>query len=278
MSVAENGKINVRGVYFDDVSMDEAVAMCAVMLGEEGVHVIHTPNAEIVELCVEHNEYYPLINSADLVIPDGSGVVLAAKILGRPLTKGKVAGVELVERLCALAADKGVGVYFLGGKPAVHAQNPPDGAADGGESEDVPSVADMAAKKLMERYPALIVSGTRDGYFKNDDEVVADINRSGARILFVCTGVPRQEKWIAAHRAEFENIRLCGGFGGSLDIYAGTAKRAPKIFIKTGCEWLYRLLCQPSRVGRMMKLPKFILGTIFNGKKTPNNGADTDKN
>ena len=107
-------KINIRGVYFNSVDMDEAVNECSRFIDSGKTHVIHTPNSEIVQLCIEKNEYYPLINSADLIIPDGAGVILASKILKRPLKKGKVAGIELCERLIALAAERGYGVYFLG--------------------------------------------------------------------------------------------------------------------------------------------------------------------
>ena len=236
-------KIEVRGINFDSLSMAEAVECCRCWLTEPGrtnPAVIYTPNAEIVQLCVEQPEIRELINSADLIVPDGSGVVLASRILGRPLKKGKVAGVELSENVIALCAKLGLGVYILGGKPGV---------------------ADAAAEKLKAKYPGLVISGTHDGYFTDDAGIIAEINRSGAAFLVVCLGAPRQEKWIAAHRHEL-NVKLAGGFGGSVDIFAGTAKRAPKIFVRLGLEWFYRLCREPRRIGRMMKLPKFVFGTI----------------
>ena len=235
------GKIEIRGVLFDDVDMAGAMALCRGMLEENRAHVIHTPNAEIVQLCVEQPSYYALINSADLIIPDGAGVVLASRILHKPLRGGKVAGIELCENLIAYAAQTGRGVYFLGGKPGL---------------------AERAAENMRIKYPGLRVSGCHDGYFKEDAAVIEEINGSGAEILLVCLGVPRQESWMHAHREEL-NVRLMGGFGGSFDIFAGAAKRAPRIFIRLHLEWFYRLLRQPSRIGRMMKLPKFVLGTIF---------------
>jgi N-acetylglucosaminyldiphosphoundecaprenol N-acetyl-beta-D-mannosaminyltransferase len=258
-------KINIRGILFDSVTMDEAERICGDFLCEKsgGARVIHTPNAETVQLCVEHNEYYGLINSADLIIADGAGVILASKLLKKPLEKGKVAGIELCERLIAKAAREGRGVYFLGGKPGV---------------------AETAASKLKEKYPALIVSGTHNGYFNkvddmkkaseyeknngagyNDDAAVIEkINDSGAEILLVCLGVPKQEIWMHAHRSELK-VRLMGGFGGSFDIFAGVSRRAPRVFIRLNLEWLYRLICEPRRLGRMMKLPRFIAGSIFSG-------------
>lgn len=251
-------KINIRGINFDSVDMAEAERLCRSFLGGGGgAKVIHTPNAEIVQLCVEKPEYLPLINSADLIIPDGAGVILASKILGRPLKKGKVAGIELCEKLVGVAAEEGKGVYFLGGKAGVAAE---------------------AARKLKEKYPPLIISGARDGFFKKadtlekaerwrkgeiiaeDESVIAEINSSGAEMLLVCLGVPKQEVWMELHRNELK-VKLMGGFGGSFDNYAGLVRRAPKIMIKLNLEWLYRLVKEPSRAGRMMKLPKFVIGT-----------------
>lgn len=255
-------KINIRGVNFDDVDMDGAVELCRGFLDGEGAKIIHTPNAEIVQLCVEQPEYYPVINSADLIIPDGSGVILASKLLRRPLKKGKVAGIELCERLVETAAETGRGVYFLGGKPGI---------------------ADAAAIKMKEKYPSLIISGTHDGYFakvdsfekaeawkkgsiiEEDAAVISDVNDSGASVLLVCFGMAKQEIWMNAHRVELK-VSVAGGFGGSFDIYAGVSKRAPRIFISLGLEWFYRLICEPKRIGRMMKLPKFIIGTMFSKK------------
>ena len=248
-------KIYIRGVGFDNVSLDEAASRVGEFLRTDGAKVIHTPNSEIVEMCVEHPEEYELINSADLIIPDGSGVVLASKILGTPLKKGKVAGVELAERILEMAAREGYTLFFLGGKPGV---------------------AESARDKMTAKYPGLRVVGCRDGYFEKQgeqsDKVTQLINESGADILFVCLGVPAQEKWMRANRDRLK-VRVMAGLGGSLDVFAGTAKRAPKIFIKLGLEWLYRLIKEPRRIGRMMKLPKFLLGTIFSGRDKKNDNA-----
>lgn len=235
-------KINICGVLFDNVTMQEAVARCETYLAEESeAKVIHTPNAEIVQMCVENAEALPIINSADLIVPDGAGVVLAAKILHRPLRGGKVAGIELCENLLALSAQRGYSVYFLGGKPGV---------------------AEEAARRMAEKYQGLRIAGTHDGYFTDDAAIIEEINDSGASLLLVCLGVPKQERWMHAHRAAL-HVRLMGGFGGSLDVYAGNVRRAPKFFLRCNLEWLYRLICEPKRIGRMINLPKFIFGTLF---------------
>lgn len=241
-------QINIRGVAFDNVDLEQALSVVEgfIVQGQKGV--VHTPNSEIVQLCVEQPDYYELINSADLIIPDGSGVILASKILKRPLTKGKVAGVDLAERTLALSAQKGYRVYFLGGKPGV---------------------AEMAAEKMTQKYPGLTIAGTRDGYFEKtgpeSEAVIRAVNEAGAQVLFVCLGVPAQEVWMRANRDALQ-VNVMMGLGGSLDVFAGTAKRAPKIFIKLGLEWFYRLLRQPARIGRMMKLPRFLIGTMMSRK------------
>ena len=259
MSTSDIKKINIRGVEFFSVNMEEAVGICEDFISEGGFHTIHTPNSEIVQLCIEKKEYYDIINSADLVIPDGAGVVLASRILHTPLVKGKVAGIELCENLIKLASEKGYRVFFLGGKPGI---------------------AEKASERMKAKYPGLIVSGTNDGYFKktdsiekigNDTEeeiaVINKINDSDTDILLVCLGVPKQEVWMKAHRDKIK-ASLAGGFGGSFDIFAGVSKRAPKVFIKLRAEWLYRLIKEPKRIGRMMKLPKFILSTVFTKKNS----------
>lgn len=246
-----SNKIDIRGVYFDDVSPSEALDICRDILSRDGEmpKVIHTPNAETVQLCVEQKEYQEIINSADITVPDGAGVVLASKILKTPLLKGKVAGIDLLSGLAGISGECNAGIYLLGSKPGV---------------------AEEAAGKLKEKYPDIIISGFHNGYFEREgsenDAVIADINASGASVLAVCLGVPAQEKWMYENKARLE-VKLMGGFGGSLDVFSGRVKRAPDIFIKLQLEWLYRLIKEPSRFVRMLKLPRFILGTVFEKKK-----------
>lgn len=251
-------KINVRGVYVDNVELHKAAEICESFINSENHRgksgngfAVYTPNAEIIQACIEDASIRELINSADLVTPDGSGVVLASKILGTPL-KAKTAGYDLGLEMARLSAENGWRVFLLGGKPET------DGAAP---------IAEQAADKLREKFPALNVVGTHHGYFKKEgaesDMVIELVNKAAPDILYVCLGVPVQEKWIAANRDKMPSVRLFMALGGSLDGYSGNVKRAPKIFIKLGLEWFYRLICQPSRIGRMMKLPKFVFGTIF---------------
>ena len=249
-------KINIRGVLFDNTTLTDATAQVAEHLaGGDGLFSVFTPNSEIVQLCIEHNEYYDLINSASLIIPDGIGVIKASRILRTPL-KEKVAGVELGETTLKHCAEHGIGVFFLGAKPGV---------------------ADEAARVMAQKYPGLSICGTHDGYFnkvgEENDAVIDEIVASGAQVLFVCLGVPAQEKWIYENRDHLNGVKIALALGGSLDVYSGNVKRAPKLFIRLGLEWFYRLLKEPKRIGRMMKLPKFYFGTwLYRIKHERNRG------
>ncbi len=233
-------KISVYGIAYDNVTLEEAASLAREMLDEPKNHIVVTPNAEIAYLGVKDERLGRVINSADIVVADGIGVVYASKIYGTPV-KGKVAGVDLGELVLRDAAETGVGVFLLGAKPGV---------------------GELAAAKLTEKYPGLNFVGIRDGYFDNHDEVVEEINRSGAKILFVCLGAPKQELWASKYK-ESLNVRLTLCLGGALDSYAGTVKRAPEIWIKLGLEWLYRLIREPKRFVRMLTLPKYMFAVIF---------------
>ena len=241
-------KINVRGIDFDNVTMESALEASKYLICREGFDYVFTPNSEIVQMCIDDKPFYEVVNSASLIIPDGIGVVYASKILGRPL-KQKVGGFDLSKEILAYAAKEGKSVFLFGAAPA----------RDGN-----PAVCEMAEKKLCETYKGLKVCGKRHGYFKPEDveSIIEEINAAKPDILFVCLGAPKQEKWIYENREKLQ-VSLALGIGGSLDVYAGTVKRAPKFFIKMNLEWFYRLIKQPSRIGRMMKLPKFLFGTIF---------------
>ncbi len=245
-------KINIRGVYFDNVDKREALALAKELITRDGLDAVYTPNSEIVQMCIDDNSLFEIINSAALIIPDGIGVVYASKVLGTPL-KEKVAGIELAQNILEYLAQSGESVYLFGSSPA---------------KDGIPAVCDAAAEKLCEKYPGLKIAGTHDGYFSEEqtDEIISRINESGAKVLFVCLGAPKQEKWIYTNREKL-SVSLALGLGGSLDVFAGTVKRAPDFFVKANLEWFYRLIKQPSRIGRMMNLPKFLFGTIITKNK-----------
>lgn len=229
-------RINVLGVGFDNVTMGEAVDRGMELLHSPGTHYVVTPNPEIVEICRENLAARQAVNAADLVLPDGIGVVKGAGMLGTPL-KEKVPGIEFAAGLMERMAAEGLSLYLLGAKPGV---------------------AEKAAKKLQAQHPGLRIAGTRDGYFQEDTPVVEAIRESGADVVFVCLGAPKQEKWMKKN-GEATGAKLLLGIGGALDVFSGEVKRAPRAFQKLGLEWFYRLITNPSRAGRMMKLPLFLV-------------------
>ena len=229
-------RIDVLGVGFDDLTMEEAVTAGMELLGQEGCHYVVTPNPEIVEVCREHPEAMEAVNGASLVLADGIGVVKGAAMLGTPL-KGRVPGIEFAGGLMEKMAEKGLSLYLLGAKPGV---------------------AEQAAEKLTARYPGLRIAGTHDGYFKEDGPVVQAIADSRADAVFVCLGAPKQELWMRKN-GPATGARLLCGLGGSLDVFAGVVERAPKFWSDHGLEWFYRLCREPKRIGRMMKLPLFLV-------------------
>ena len=229
-------RIDVLGVGFDNVTMEEAVARGVELIHQEGSHYVVTPNPEIVEVCREHLAAKIAVNGADLVLPDGIGVIKGAAMLGTPL-KEKTPGIEFAGHLMERMAGEGLSLYLLGAKPGV---------------------AEKAAENLRAQYPGLVIAGTHDGYFKEDGPVVEDIRQSGADVVFVCLGAPKQELWMEKNGPATGAHLLCG-LGGSLDVFAGVVERAPKFWSDHGLEWLYRLCKEPKRIGRMMKLPLFLV-------------------
>lgn len=230
--------VNILGVNIDKVSADEALDRAEKMLDGDDTSVIYTPNPEIVMAAYDDDEFADILNSSDMCVPDGIGVIYGAKILGEPL-KGRVPGFELSCNLMERMASKKKSVFLFGSKPGV---------------------AEKAGEKIRDLYNGIEIAGCRDGYFKQEDEneIVNQINKSGADLLMVCLGAPKQEKWIYENKSKL-NVKVCIGAGGSLDVLAGNVKRAPKVFIKLNLEWFYRLCKQPSRIGRFMSLPKFML-------------------
>ena len=243
-------KVRVLDIDFDNVTMDEALDIGEKLMEEPGFKYVVTPNPEICYLSRKDEGVRKAVQGASLTIPDGIGVVYGSKILGTPL-KGKVAGADFAEKLMARMALSGKTAYFLGAKPGV---------------------AEKAAEKLAEKYPGLTVVGCHDGYFKDDGEVIADINEKAPDLLLVCLGAPKQEKWMSEHSGVL-NARLAIGLGGSLDVYAGTVERAPEVWQKLNLEWLYRVGPDPKRWGRALRLPAFIfqvIGEKLSGKAHSN--------
>lgn len=238
--------VNILGVQVSTKTMAETVDTLLGYLDEERVHCVFTPNSEIIYMAYKDPQFAQLLNSADLNTADGIGVVYASRILKQPLRE-RVAGFDLMNRLLERAAPDRRRVFLFGSKPGV---------------------AEEAADKLTQLYPGLVICGTRDGYFKEEQtpEIVGQINAAEPDILLVCLGAPKQEKWIADNRDRL-NARIVLGAGGSLDVLAGRVERAPESWQRLGLEWAYRLKKEPKRIGRMMALPRFGLTVLLKGKK-----------
>lgn len=232
-------KTDVLGVQYDNVTMAEALERGrAILCGTETCYCV-TPNAEMAYDALHDAEFRGVLNSASLVLPDGAGVILGAKILRTPL-KEKVAGIEFAQNMLAVYEELGSRLFLLGSKPGV---------------------AELAAEKMRQAHPKLCICGVHDGYFQDETEVIDQINAAHADALYVCLGAPKQEYFMYRNREKL-NVRLMAGLGGTLDGIAGTVKRAPKWMIRLQLEWLYRLIKEPRRIGRMMRLPKFVFAAI----------------
>jgi N-acetylglucosaminyldiphosphoundecaprenol N-acetyl-beta-D-mannosaminyltransferase len=229
-------KIDILGVQFDNVTLPEAVAIGAELARGEGFHYVVTPNPEIVNLARETKAYETVLNDASLVLPDGIGVIYAGKLLGTPL-KERVPGIDFASGLLEQLAKENRRLFLLGAKPGV---------------------AEKAANTLKERYAGLVICGTQDGYFQDSEAVIAQVRKAEAEVVFVCLGAPKQEQWMAQFGPQ-SGAKLMVGLGGALDVFCGDVQRAPAAWQKLGLEWCYRLLHQPSRFGRMAKLPFFLL-------------------
>ena len=232
-------KTDIMGITFDNVTMQQALERAGEILAGDKTCYAVTPNAEIAYEALRDESLRALLNEADLVLPDGAGVVLASKILKTPLQQ-KVAGVDFADGLLGMLAQNGKSVYLLGSKPGV---------------------AELAAQKMTEKHPKLYICGMNDGYFKDEAPVIEKINAAKPDVLFVCLGAPKQELFMKNHLDEL-HIKLMIGLGGSLDSFAGTVKRAPNWMIRCNLEWLYRLIKEPKRFGRMLRLPKYLFAVL----------------
>lgn len=241
-----NGRLPVLNLWVDPVDMPGALA-CVAEFVETGnrVHSIFAVNPEKNFSVPTDPILYKAFQQADLLIPDGIGVVLAARLL-YGIRLSRVPGVELMENLCRLAAGRNYGVFLYGAREEVN---------------------HAAALELTRRYPGLRIAGRSHGYVNEADmsELVRRINASGARILFLALGSPKQERWLATWGPSLTTVRVCQGVGGTLDTIAGTVRRAPIFWCNMGLEWFYRLMTEPSRWRRQLALPRFLF-ELFKAK------------
>jgi len=229
--------IPILGIPVHAVTMDATLALVEGYMAAPRLHQIATVNPEFVMAAQDDAEFRRVLTGADLCLPDGVGLLYAARRAGRRLPE-RVPGSELVYRLAERAAARGWPLFLLGAAPGV---------------------AEAAAEILGDRYPSLRVAGTYAGSPDpaEDDALVARVNASGAALLYVAYGAPRQDKWIARNRDALTSVRVAIGVGGSLDFVTGRAIRAPQWAQRLGLEWLHRLVKEPWRWRRMLALPRF---------------------
>lgn len=206
----------------------------------DSIHVV-TLNAEMAIAAEKDPILAEVINKADLVIPDGAGVVLYLKLRGKPVER--CPGIELSEEMLRRAGNQGWPVYFYGGKP---------------------DVAEAAAMAWRKRAPGINFTGISDGYIpaESEAELLTTLEREQPKLILVGLGVPRQEQWIQQHRQVCPNA-IWIGCGGSFDIWSGNKIRAPKFFCDNNLEWVYRLYQEPWRWKRMLALPLFAWKAII---------------
>ncbi len=232
-------KIKLCGVEIDNVTRGEAVRRALQDSGE--VSVVFTPNALMLEKCARDGRLATILSHATLSLPDGAGVLLAARRMGTPLCE-RVAGIDFARSLLLEAAKRNLRVFFLGGKEGVAA---------------------AAAERVMEEIPNLRIVGTHGGYFDRVGEenrrLLSMIRETRTDILFVCMGFPVQEEWVVQNLSWLSSLRAVACLGGSLDVFAGRVKRAPVLLSRMGLEWAWRMALEPKRLCDAHYLARFVL-------------------
>jgi N-acetylglucosaminyldiphosphoundecaprenol N-acetyl-beta-D-mannosaminyltransferase len=239
-----NDRLPILDIWVDPVNRDEATRRVRAFLKEGNrPHAIFAANPEKNCTVPKDPLLYEIYKNADVLLPDGMGVVMAARMLHGADIK-RVPGSEFIFDLCRLAIEEKCGVFIYGSREEVSARS---------------------VEKLKSLFPDLIIAGRANGYLDESEmnQLIEHINASRARILFIALGSPKQEKWFAAHKDELKHIRVVQAIGGTLDTIAGNVRRAPEGWRRMNLEWLYRLLTEPQRVYRQGVLPLFAVRILL---------------
>jgi N-acetylglucosaminyldiphosphoundecaprenol N-acetyl-beta-D-mannosaminyltransferase len=238
--------VPIFGLPFAKMDMAQTVEYLARRIEARRPTQVITGNPIMVMAALERPDYYRIMEQAELIVPDGAGIVWASRVAGDPVPE-RVAGFDLLHELMREGERRRWSAYLLGARQ---------------------DVVEETARRLQERYPLVRIAGFRNGYFgpEEDEAVIAAIREAAPDLLFVARdALTTQEPWIARHKPAL-GVPVMMGVGGSFDVIAGRTKRAPAFFRKLGLEWLYRLLRQPSRAGRMAALPRFALKVLRAGR------------
>ncbi|GHU74448.1 N-acetylmannosaminyltransferase [Clostridia bacterium] len=205
-------------------------------------HSVYTPNPEMLMLASKSAEFSAVLKRADLLLADGIGIVIAAR-RNKVKIPERSPGCDTIEALFPLMNNAKMSLYILGAAPGV---------------------AQKALERVAQKYPNIVAAGCGDGYFDDEKEriIIKEIQRLKPNLLLVGLGSPKQENFIHRHRKELP-VSVAVGCGGTIDVLAGNVKRAPSVFRKLGLEWLCRLLSQPSRAGRMLQIPVFLIKVLM---------------
>ena len=236
-------RIKIMGTYIDVLTMKESLARIYEIIQERKPvqHVV--VNASKIVQMKSNSRLREIVNSCQMINSDGQAVVWASKVLGKPLPE-RVAGIDLMINIVEMAYENDFSIYFFGAR-----QN----------------VVETIVKKYSEEYPGLRVAGYRNGYFSERDnkQVVKDISKSNADILFLAFSSPQKEYWLAENINKL-NVPFCMGVGGSFDVVAGITQRAPVWMQKIGLEWFYRFIQEPKRMWKryLVGNTKFIIQLV----------------
>ncbi|MBJ7958948.1 WecB/TagA/CpsF family glycosyltransferase [Bacillus cereus group sp. N28] len=231
-----NTRINMMNFNVDNLSMQETLLKIEEIIKERQPTQHVVVNASKAVMIQKDEKLRSIINECPLINADGQSIVWASKFLGKPLAE-RVAGIDLMEEIIQLSAEKGYSIYFFGAKE---------------------EVVKEVVKLYEYKYPTLKVAGYRNGYFKEEDneKIVSDIKNSNADILFVAFSSPKKEYWLKSFCNEM-NVPFQMGVGGSFDVVAGITKRAPRWMQKVGMEWFYRFMQEPKRMWK-----RYLIGNL----------------
>lgn len=244
MSALEENSKNILGCPVDLLSFQEALEQVKQLFEKKTAAHIITLNPEMIMYAQENDEFKEIINEAELIVPDGVGVTIALKFLG--IKQERIPGIDFSYKLLEYCAQNNLKVALVGSKEGV---------------------AQRAKEKLCEKIEGLDIVFVYNGYFCDDDKILKKLEDCSVDLLLLGLGSPRQEKLIYNYKKILKSTIMIG-VGGSFDVLSENVKRAPKIFQRVGLEWLYRLVIEPSRFGRMFPtLPLFLLKVILNGRK-----------